>query len=270
MAEQYNAPHEAETKGGNVLIPETPTEPNVAPETLETQAAPARPANLPAKFNSWDDMALAYANLEARHSANTKSGDATSKDGGTPPAPAGPAELTQGTMQALYDEFAASGRLSPATYQMLNEKHGLVASTVDAHIAALQGQAALQANAVYALAGGQDEYNAMIAWARRELPAEKQQGYNDLIAQASASGNMSLVETAVSQLRNEWQASEGARPKQPSTFVTPAGGPVQSGFGPITPFASDEEMHAAQRDPRYHQRADYREWVYKRINAGGI
>lgn len=270
MSDTYEAPYEAE-QAGNALIPETPPEPTEAPKETEAPAGNQRPAWLPEKFSRPEDMALAYANLEARMSATPKSGDTTNTEGQPAPAESTVQPIDQGTMQQLYDEFAMYGSITPQSYNMLLNNYGITRDVADSHISALQGQAEAQAQTVYSMVGGKDEWNAMIGWAQREMPTEKREGYNQMIAQANASGNMSLVRTAVDQMRAEWQASEGARPKQPGGYTTPApGGNAQSEFGPVTPFKSDQELHAAQKDRRYQERADYRDWVYRRINAGGI
>ena len=44
---------------------DTPTEARVAPPTAESVAEPTRPEGLPEKFNSWEDMAKSYSELES-------------------------------------------------------------------------------------------------------------------------------------------------------------------------------------------------------------
>ena len=44
---------------------ETPTETSVPPTSVESVAEPTRPEGLPEKFNTWEDMAKSYSELES-------------------------------------------------------------------------------------------------------------------------------------------------------------------------------------------------------------
>jgi len=57
MSEEQATPTESAT--------ETPTEASVPPTTTESVAEPARPEGLPEKFNTWEDMAKSYSELES-------------------------------------------------------------------------------------------------------------------------------------------------------------------------------------------------------------
>ena len=57
MSEEQVTPTESAT--------ETPTETSVPPTSVESVAEPTRPEGLPEKFNSWEDMAKSYSELES-------------------------------------------------------------------------------------------------------------------------------------------------------------------------------------------------------------
>ena len=57
MSEEQVTPTESAT--------ETPTENSVPPTTTESVAEPTRPEGLPEKFNTWEDMAKSYSEIES-------------------------------------------------------------------------------------------------------------------------------------------------------------------------------------------------------------
>lgn len=57
MSEEQVTPTESAT--------ETPTETSVPPTSVESVAEPTRPEGLPEKFNTWEDMAKSYSELES-------------------------------------------------------------------------------------------------------------------------------------------------------------------------------------------------------------
>ena len=57
MSEEQVTPTESAT--------ETPTENSVPPTTTESVAEPTRPEGLPEKFNTWEDMAKSYSEMES-------------------------------------------------------------------------------------------------------------------------------------------------------------------------------------------------------------
>ena len=90
-------------------IPETPA---------AEEAAPDRPDWLPEKFQSAEDMAKAYAELEKKLGADRK--DAASDPATVTPEQAAEQLQAQNLdFQAFATEFQANGALSDASYQQL-------------------------------------------------------------------------------------------------------------------------------------------------------
>lgn len=263
MAEEYQVPVSPETP--DQVVTTEPVTPVVASET--------RPAWLPEKYNRPEDMVLAHANAEARLTqlsqqlASTKSPtpalDAEGKPVPVVPqaqTPQGVPELDSNVLQGYYDEFSASGALSPGSYMELQTKYGIPAALVDAHIAGLQGQAQHDAEGLYQIVGGKDNYAKMAAWAGRSLSAEERAGYDSMIANANASGDRNLLAMAVKSLATRWQESEGKQRLPVSPTPMPS---VSTGAGYTTP----EEAAAAVADPKYKTDAAFRQQHYTRLAA---
>jgi len=264
MAETYEAPHEVSDPLDEQAFqpPEEPKEPQ----------APERPEWLPEKFKSPEDLALSYASLEARLAAGAPKTPEGTEAQATPQGTQGPKVLDEVVMQQLYNEYADKGTLSPQTYAMLVNDYNLPESVVNAHIGALRGKAEADAESLYALVGGKDEYNRMAAWAGREMPAEKRAAYDDMIAAANATGNRDLVAMAIEAMAVQWRESEGSPTPRAGTFTPQSGGPngPDQGFGPITPYPDMESFHADQRKPEYHTSAAFRNHVIARFGRSGL
>lgn len=155
---------------------------------------------------------------------------------------------------ALEREYAANGELSAASLAAL-EKAGISRPLVDAYI---RGQEALLKETVSemtALAGGEEGYKAMTAWAAEALPKAEIEAFNTAVS----SGNRPLIRIAVAGLAARWKASEGDAPRQL------AGGRADAaGGGAGGGFRSAEEMVAAMRDPRYGKDPAYTRDVERR------
>lgn len=155
---------------------------------------------------------------------------------------------------ALEREYAANGGLSAESLAAL-EKAGISRPLVDAYI---RGQEALlkeTVNEMTALAGGEEGYKSMTAWAAENLPKGEIEAFN----MAVSSGNRPLIRIAVAGLAARWKASEGDAPQHlVGGRADAAGGGSEGGF------RSAEEMVAAMRDPRYGKDPAYTRDVERR------
>ena len=153
-------------------------------------------------------------------------------------------------------EYMASGDLSEESYKEL-EKAGITKKHVEAY---LRGNEALMNQTVTditSMAGGMESYQAMTAWAARNMPKEDVDAYNE----AMNSGNIPLIKMAVSGLVARYQASEGAEP------VLLGGRAPAARSGGVAGYASKEEMVAAMRDPRYGKDSAYTREVERKTGA---
>jgi hypothetical protein len=209
-----------------------------APQTEEE----TRPEWLPEKFQSPEDLAKAYSELEKKGS--------TSKKASKEEAPAEPTEMSS-AIETATSEFMESGELSDNTFETL-EKAGLPRDIVEAYMA---GQGALvdsQVAQVKETIGGEGNYEAMAEWAAENLAEEELAAYNEVVE----NGTVEQARMAVRGLFAQFKAGGGKAP----TLMQGA----TQGSG-VKPFGSAAQVTEAMRDPRYKNDPAYRQTVEQRL-----
>lgn len=160
-------------------------------------------------------------------------------------------------LAALEREYTANGRLSDASYKALADA-GIGKPFVDAYIKGQEALLQATVTEMTSLAGGEERYAAMTAWAAENLPQEDIAAFNTAVS----SGNKPLIKMAVSGLVSRWKAAEGSEPQLVGGRTSADGGASRRGY------RSKEEMVAAMRDPRYGKDAAYtRDVERKTVNA---
>jgi hypothetical protein len=116
------------------------------------------------------------------------------------------------------------------------------------------GQQALVAQSeakLFEAAGGKAEFNAIIAWGQKNLPADQKAFYEGLL-------NGPDAESAVQILKQKMAA--GSDPSLVNANGARPGGQVSA-------FRDQAEMVAAMQDPRYQQSEAYRQEVANRLRV---
>ena len=216
-----------------------PIEEQLAAVGLDAEGNKAEDTNaepILGKFNSVDDLAKAYSELEKKLGAGEAPAKASEGDLKITPKEEAPeaadmeALLKAGTItQDMYDTFVAGQEAASSAFQ----------------------------SEVFSAAGGEAAYNDLIEWAGDNLSEAEIDTFNDLLG----SGNVAAVKMAVSGLaaqRGSNQAQEPAR--------TIAGG---------TPPAADKfdnwaQVQEAMSDPRYYKDAAYNAEVVAKIGRSGL
>lgn len=244
----------------------------VVPAGTPTPETPQRPAWLPEKFESGEALAKSYAELEKAFHAKggTKPAEPPATPPATPPAPVAgiptitpeapkePAAAPAGIdMAAIGAEFTTNGGLSPETYEALAAK-GMDKATVDTFIAGQQAIATRLRADIASVAGGEEQLNAVLAWANQNLSPEAVAAYNA----AAATKDVGLVKLALTGIVSQFNA---ANPKEP-TFVKGGSNAPPTADGAL-PWSSNAEMIAAINDPRYAKDPAYRKMVEARHAA---
>jgi len=215
------------------------------------QAAPqleeeTRPEWLDDKFQSPEDLAKAYNELQKKVSKSSEPNNAkkSSKE----------AEVSSNLGNIIEEataEFSEQGNLSDKSFDSL-EKAGLPRQFVEAYI---QGQTALvelQTAEVKNTVGGEANYEAMAEWAVENISEEELATYNDLVE----SGSIDQARMAVRGLFAQFKAAGGKAPQ----LVQGA----TSGSS-VKPFNSAAQVTEAMRDPRYKNDPAYRQTVEQRL-----
>jgi len=226
--------------------------PAPAPKTEE------RPAWLPEKFKSPEDMASAYKELETKLSQGKQSEakpeltikEATQEEAKVEAAKAG---VDYG---AFEQEFQTNGSLSVESYQKL-EAAGISRDMVDAYI---QGQVALASQIqteVFSTVGGPENYSQMTTWAATNLTKGELAAYN----KAMDYGSVDEIKLAVQGLQARYTKANGSEP-------TLLGGSTSTTSGDV--FRSTQELTRAMANPLYKTDPAYREDVIAKLSRSNI
>lgn len=219
------------------------------PDPSTVQATPDRPAWLPEKFKSPEDLATAYKALETK--LGTPAVETPVQQTQTPPQ-----QITF-DMTKYETEFAKDGKLSDTSYQELQGR-GFAKDVVDNYVTGRQATYQAQADALLAPVGGKGGYDAMIQWAAQKLPADAVAAYNE----AMQTNNPAVIKTAIAGLHAQYKLSNGSDPKL-------VGGGSNVTTGPA-PFKSQAQLTEAMSDPRYSRDPAYQQEVLDRLAASQI
>ena len=229
-----------------------------------------RPAWLPEKFKTVEDMAVSYKALEAKQSGATPAADPEVPvvaavvppvtDPLAIPAAADAAAVVQKAgldMAALNAEFAASGTLSADSYEKLNAV-GFDKAAVDNYVA---GQQALvsqfQNDVMSATPGGPAKYGEMVEWAKANLTDVQIAAYNTAVS----TGNKDQAKLAVAGLGASFTAAVGSEPVL-------QGGRTNGTSADV--FESVAQMKAAMSDKRYKTDPAFRAAVSAKLGRSDI
>ncbi len=185
------------------------------------KAAPEaeRPAWLPEKFKSVEDMAKAYGELEKKQGAKPADAPKPGIDSLKieKPAEGTPAEAPKTEEQkaadkavesagldmgALNTEYAETGDLSPESYAKL-EKAGITKDVVAGYIAGQQALAERFIADLHSVAGGQEQFEQMHAWSAQNLPPAEIAALNAAIE----SNNHQAIKLAFSGVYGKYVAA---------------------------------------------------------------
>ena len=198
------------------------------PEAEQEQPV-ERPEWLPEKFDSAEDMAKAYSELEKKMGAGAEENEEQSQE-------AGANQTKQLLMEASKEYYDNNGDIADSTFESL-EQAGISRELVDRF---RRGQEALEEKEISTIQGpANGDYDVMAEWAGKNLPDDEFNAFNEVINNAS----VEQAKLAVAGLYARYKAEVGAAgPK----LVT--GGTTGSS---TMPFQSMQEVSRAMQDPRY-------------------
>lgn len=238
---------------------------NQNPQAAATDAKPEWLGD----FEKPEDMAKAYQELRAKMSKDgAPKGEANAQGEGeaqgeqADPSQASRDEAAEAAenagvdMAALEAEFQESGALSDATYENL-AKAGFSKEVVDGYIAGQQAIADQLQSRIEQHAGGKDQLDAAIEWAKAGLPADEIEAFNNTVDTADEAG----LKLAVSGLMAKYAASNGTEPNLMTGGVNGASGEV---------FRSTAEVTRAMSNPRYTTDPAYRQDVEAKLLRSSV
>jgi hypothetical protein len=247
------------------------------------EPAPAqgdRPAWLPEKFKSPEDLARAYGELERRMGGGGLAPQPAPQSApqSTPqstPQPASPASMTlpdgpdvqpqpqrQGPhnlelQRRMSHEFAQTGTVSPETRREFVEKTGLDESYIDTQIQSMQSRGSQAFEMAANRLGSEQAVSELMEWSKGRLSQREREAFN----KAVYSGDESMLALAIDGLAAKYEYEIGRPPR------VIAGRKPQSNYGGIVPFQSEAELTAAVRDPKYKSDPAFRNLVADRTRV---
>lgn len=248
----------------NVVIPEDSMGPT-----------PQKEEKILGKFNSQDDLAKAYLELEKKLGLAGKQaeedenvvtddkGDDVTNDEPTQKEVEEVLAVAGLEYDALAKEYSDNGKLSDESYAAL-KKAGIPKAIVDSYIAGQEALVQKQQEFAEAtvkelkeIAGGEEGYASVVKWASNNLSEDEISAFN----MAIGSGNKALASMAVRGLVESYNREFGSTPK-----LLGGGNPglVEEGFNDV------DEMVKAMSDPRYQTDAHYRKTVEAKVARSGL
>lgn len=221
---------------------------NEAQQQQHLETNQDRPSWLPEKFNTAEDLAKAYGELEKAYS---------SKEAPQPMNQQQAEQATGLTLDNYYSEFAENGSLSEDSYNQLASQ-GLSKDLVDSYI---EGQSAIadgHVSQIKSAAGGDADYSKLTEWAAKSLQDNELNTFNNIVE----NGTVEEAMMAVSGLKARYDNSVGVPPNLLQGQQA----------APTSAYQSTAEIVAAINDPRYQVDTAYRKGVeekIKRSNALG-
>lgn len=233
-------------------------------EQLNNPDAPERPDWLPEKFKSPEQMAEAYANLESKLGGQQQEEqvEPVEQEATEDVAQVEASDVKEAVDNAgvdfdsLQNEYNEQGGLTQESLAKLEEA-GFSNDLVNSWIAGQEALANNYQESIYDSVGGQEAYSQMISWAADNLSPQETAAYD----RAVESGDLDMVKLAVSGLRNQYQAAEGADPSLiDGQSTTSTGGN----------FGSWSEVTAAMKDSRYESDPAYRQQVVSKLGRSQL
>lgn len=251
-----------------VTIQSQPTGPTLEQEAAQLEAAgkttpepklageentPQRPEWLPEKFQSPEDLAKAYTELEKKLGA----GEGKEQKQEAQQTAQKAVKSAGLDMAALSNEYAEKGALSDESLAKL-EAVGITKDMVDAYIAGQEAQAnAIQAELLGPV-GGEEAYGEMIQWAADNLSEAEIDAYNRILE----GGDMAAVKMAVENLHTKYTSKVGV---EPARQLNGKGG---DGTGSV--YESVADLMKDMSNPEYDKNPAFRAKVEQKLARSSI
>ncbi len=206
-------------EAANALAEAAATAPTTTEEAAAQAEASKRPEGLPEKFNSWADMAKAYAELEAKQSGKDPDEDDTAQEDAPEATEETAAEddadkneevsADKVDIASIEAEYAEKGEISEENYAKL-EKAGFSREVVDSYKRGQEALAQIATQRITDAAGGKDEMERVFTWAKTGMTSEQIDAANAVFA----SGDVDAAVLKMEEVRAAYSKATGADPKK--------------------------------------------------------
>tara|TARA_Y100001973_G_scaffold31182_1_gene47032 strand:+ start:278 stop:1111 length:834 start_codon:yes stop_codon:yes gene_type:complete len=210
------------------------------------------------KFKNQEELLKAYQELEKQRSQDSSDdgADETTEEG---EEVAETDQQTEETASPLLtkasEEYAKDGQLSEESIAELSkmDSKDLISAYLD-YYTKTQQATDIQQNQVAEIkniAGGDNEYQEMVAWAGQNLEQAEVDAFNNV----TNSGNYEAIRFAVEAMANRYRAAEGYEAQMVSGKSTST----------VKPYRSQAELARDIADPRYGTDPAFRQDIEERL-----
>ena len=219
---------------------------------------------LAGKFKDAESLEKAYIELQSKLGSRKEDQQEDEEDNTDDEQPNVDAEEATNFLDALWED-AQTGKLSPETQEQLSKMNPAQVAAeylkyrqqVEAFQQTGEDISDTQVAELRNIAGGDDGYQEMIAWASENLSPEDIQRYDNVIA----SGNYDSISFAVEALKSKYTEAMGV---EGQLFK---GKPAASNKDV---FRSQAEVVQAMSDPRYDRDPAYRNDVFEKLERSNL
>jgi len=222
---------------------------------VEENVTQSKPEGLPEKFNSVEDLAKSYSELEKKLGDNKEAPKEETPKTETKTSDLEIAEKAVESaglnMETLSSEYAEKGELDAKSYDAL-EKAGIPKDYVNQFIEGQKAIADQQATSIKNMVGGADAYTEMSTWAAENMSEQEKTAYNTAVN----SKDIETAKLAVVGLKAKFESANGNEPS------------LVEGKGTITGqdgYKSWAEVTAAMGDDRYSKDPAYQAMVQDKL-----
>jgi len=226
---------------------------------VEENVTQSKPEGLPEKFNSVEDLAKSYQELEKKLGDNTEAPkeDAPKEETKSDLDIAEKAVESAGlNMENLSSEYAEKGELDAKSYEAL-EKAGIPKEYVNQFIEGQKAVADQQTTSIKDIVGGADAYTEMSEWAAENMSEQEKTAYNTAVN----SKDIETAKLAVVGLKAKFENANGNEPSlvEGKATITGQGG-----------YKSWAEVTAAMGDDRYQKDPAYQNMVQEKLSKSEL
>lgn len=224
------------------------------------EATSDRPSWLPEKFQSAEELAKAYGELEKSYSSRTenKAEDKPAMDL-VREASEQKENLEKQTgldLTPFYDEFAKDGKLADDSYKKLDGL-GLDKQLVDSYINGQQALADRGVSEIQNTVGGKENYDKLVQWASENLSESEIKTFNDTIEK----GTTEQAKFSIKAVHSRYQLESGVEPQLVQGTKTASGGEA---------FRSSAQVIEAMNDKRYETDPAFRDEVARKLKNSNV
>lgn len=219
----------------------------------------SRPEWLPEKFQSPEDMAKAYGELEKQFSSSRQPQQSQPQEQ-QQEQPSSAQEYVESkglNFEAMSQEFSENGQLSDETYTQL-EQSGIPRHMTDSWIQGQQAISDKMTSSAFNAAGGEENFNTLIEWAKVNLSEQEINEYNKAISVADPS----TIRFTVESLKSRYESKNG----QQANLLTGETSNKMQGDR----YESVTQLTDAMKDPRYQTDPAFREQVTNKLQRSNI